>query len=66
MAPVAVGGARAPPDPPLDLPLVAAMVFSLLNVGYSPLNVVTTALPLNVLAGNLKHWCELWICDAQS
>jgi len=30
------------------------MAFSPLNSGYSPLNAVTAALPLNILAGDLK------------
>ena len=30
--------------------------YSPLNTGYSPLNAVTAALPLNVLAGDLKPW----------
>ena len=34
----------------------AAMAFSPLNADYSPLNAVTVALPLNVLAGDLKPW----------
>ena len=32
------------------------MVFSPLNTGYSPRNTETASLPLNVLAGDLKHW----------
>jgi len=32
------------------------MTFSPLNTSYSPLNAETATLPLNVLAGNLKHW----------
>jgi len=32
------------------------MTFSPLNTGYSPLNAETAALPLNVLAGDFKHW----------
>jgi hypothetical protein len=36
--------------------MAAAMAFNPLNVGYSPLNAVIATLPLNVLAGDLKHF----------
>ena len=45
--------------------MAAAMAYSPLNSGYSPLNAVTAALPLNVLAGDLIPWLE-YACMKQN